>query len=253
MPADPHLRLLRIVTWNVHACVGGDGRFDPDRVVAIVRGLSPDIVALQEVEARRSRTGGLDVFAFLREQVLGHTAEARTITTADGDYGHMVLSRWPLHATRVHDISVAGREPRGIADATALAPFGPIRVIGAHFGLDRRERRKQTAALRAIVGSGPDGAAIVAGDFNELRRRSATHRALSPEFQGVAPVATFPSRRPMFALDRIWCRPPLSVRHSRVLPGARAASDHLPLIAELDWVETSSPASLDGARSDGSF
>ena len=56
----------------------------------------------------------------------------------------------------------------------------------------------------------------------------------------------------LVALDRIWCRPPLSVRHSRVLPGARTASDHLPLIAELDWLDTSSPASPDGARSDGS-
>ena len=252
MSADTHRPSLRVVTWNVHACVGGDGRFDPDRVVAIVRGLSPDIVALQEVEARRSRTGGLDVFAFLREQICGHAAKARTITTADGDYGHMVLSRWPLHASRVHDISVAGREPRSIVDATALAPFGPIRVIGAHFGLDWRERRKQTAALRTVVESGPDGAAIIAGDFNELRRRSATHRALSPTFDAAATIATFPSRRPLVALDRIWCRPPLSVRHSRVLPGARTASDHLPLIAELDWVDTSSPASPDGARSDGS-
>jgi endonuclease/exonuclease/phosphatase family metal-dependent hydrolase len=237
MPADMHRLSLRVVTWNVHACVGGDGRFDPDRVVAIVRGLSPDIVALQEVEARRHLARGLDVFAYLREQVFGHAAEARTITTAEGDYGHMVLCRWPLRHAHIHDISVAGREPRSIVDVTAHSPCGPMRVIGAHFGLDRRERRKQTAALRTVVESGPDGAAIVAGDFNELRRRSATHRALSPPFHAAASVATFPSRRPMFALDRIWCRPPLRIRYSRVFPGARTASDHLPLIAELDWVD----------------
>ena len=117
MPADPHRRSLRVVTWNVHACVGGDGKFDPDRVASIVRGLSPDIVALQEVEARRHLTRGLDLFAFLREGVGGYAAEARTILTEEGDYGHMVLSRWPLRHVRAHDISVAGREPRGIIEA----------------------------------------------------------------------------------------------------------------------------------------
>jgi endonuclease/exonuclease/phosphatase family metal-dependent hydrolase len=236
MPAEPHRRSVRVVTWNLHACVGGDGRFDPERVVEIVRGLSPDIIALQEVEARRHLTRGLDVFAFLRERVGGHAAEARTIMTAEGDYGHMLLSRWPLRRVQVHDISVAGREPRGIVEAEALSPFGSIRMIGAHFGLRRGERRRQTAALRALVDPGSDGAAIVAGDFNELRHRSATHRALSPHFHGTTVFATFPSWRPLVALDRIWCRPPLRVHRSRVLRSARSASDHLPLIADLEWV-----------------
>jgi endonuclease/exonuclease/phosphatase family metal-dependent hydrolase len=222
------------VTWNVHACVGGDGRFDPDRVVTIVRDLSPDIIALQEVEAGRHLTGGLDMFAFLREGIGGHTAEARTITTTEGDCGHMLLSRWPLRHARTHDISVAGREPRAILEVEALSPFGPFRVIGAHFGLRPTERRMQTAALRAIVDPESDGAAIVVGDFNELRRRSATHRALSPHFQGTTIFATFPSWRPLVPLDRIWCRPPLRVYRSRVLRSARAASDHLPLIADLE-------------------
>ncbi len=236
MPADPHRRSLRIVTWNVHACVGGDGRFDPDRVVTIVRDLSPDIVALQEVDSRRFGTVGFDAFTFFRERIGDHSAEARTITTEAGDYGHMVLSRWPLRHVRTHDISVPRREPRNILEVETVSPFGPIRVIAAHFGLRRSERRLQTAALRAVVDPGSDGAAIVAGDFNELRRHSATHRALSPQFQGTTIFATFPSWRPLVPLDRIWCRPPLRVQRSRVLRSARPASDHLPLIADLEWV-----------------
>lgn len=235
MPTDPHGGALRVVTWNVHACVGVDRKFDPDRVVEIVRGLSPDIVALQEVEARRHRSG-MDMFAFLREGIGGHAAEARTIVTAEGDYGHMVLSRWPLRGARVHDVSVVGREPRNILEVEALSPFGPIRLFAAHFGLRRSERRLQTATLRSVVDPGSVGAAIVAGDFNELRRRSATLRALSPHFHGTTIFATFPSWRPLLPLDRIWCRPPLRVHQSRVLRGARSASDHLPLIADLEWV-----------------
>ena len=226
------------MTWNVHACVGRDGRFDPLRVASILRGLSPDIVALQELDSRRRRTHGLDVFVFFREHLGCYAAEARTVTTVEGNYGHVVLSRWPLANPRVHDISVAGREPRAIIDVEAISPFGPIRVFGTHFGLKRSERRMQTAALRAIVDRERDGAAIVIGDFNELRRRSATHRALIPTFHTGPIFATFPSRRPLFALDRIWCRSPLRVGQSHVLRGAGGASDHLPLIADLDWIGT---------------
>lgn len=229
---------MRVVTWNVHACVGGDGRFDPDRVLSILRGLSPDIVLLQELDLRQRLSGGLDVFAFFEAHLGGHAAAARTITTTSGDYGHTILSRWPLRHPRVHDISVAGREPRAIIDVEATSPFGSLRVIGAHFGLKRSERRTQTEALRALIEMAPDGAAIVAGDFNELRLRSATHLALAPAFHAANAVATFPSWRPLFALDRIWCRSPLCIRQSRVLRAARAAADHLPLIADLDWIET---------------
>lgn len=225
-----------MLTWNVHACVGGDGRFDPDRVASIVCRVAPDVVALQEVDSRARRTNSLDVFAYLRERIGGHAAEARTIETSDGDYGHLLLSRWPIHCAAVHDITVAGREPRALIEVEAVSPNGHLRVIGAHFGLRRGERRGQTQALHALMHKQPNGATIVAGDFNELRRSSATHVGLTPAFHAVRADATFPSWHPVFALDRIWCRPPLRVRKSRVLRDARAASDHLPLVADLDWI-----------------
>ena len=39
---------LRVATYNVHACVGTDGRHDPDRVASVITELDADIVALQE-------------------------------------------------------------------------------------------------------------------------------------------------------------------------------------------------------------
>lgn len=42
----------RIVTWNVHRCVGSDRRLDVDRIAAALAQLNPDIVALQELDAR---------------------------------------------------------------------------------------------------------------------------------------------------------------------------------------------------------
>lgn len=236
MTGNPQPRSLRVVTWNVHACIGRDKAFNPDRVISHLGELSPDIVALQEVDSRRRGARELDLFAVLRDRVGGYAADARTIRTASGDYGHTVLSRWPLRRPRIHDISVTGREPRALIEVEVLSPFGSLRVISAHFGLKRSERRTQTEALRAVVGTDHHDAVIIAGDFNELRRRSATHMALAPAFQAAPIVATYPSWHPLFPLDRIWCRPPLRVNQSRVAPAARAASDHLPLIADLDWI-----------------
>ena len=50
----------RILTYNVHRCVGVDGRLSPERVAEVIAAADPDIVALQEVDVRRARTGGID-------------------------------------------------------------------------------------------------------------------------------------------------------------------------------------------------
>ena len=45
---SPARETLRVATYNVHACVGTDGRHDPDRVAAVIAEVNADIVALQE-------------------------------------------------------------------------------------------------------------------------------------------------------------------------------------------------------------
>ena len=44
----PPVDLLRVATYNVHACVGTDRRHDPERVASVVSELDADVVALQE-------------------------------------------------------------------------------------------------------------------------------------------------------------------------------------------------------------
>jgi len=50
---------LRIMTYNVHRCVGVDGRADPRRIAEVIAAYQPDIVALQELDVGRLRTGAL--------------------------------------------------------------------------------------------------------------------------------------------------------------------------------------------------
>ena len=128
---------LRVMTWNIHGCVGTDGKHDPHRVGAMIRSLTPDLAAFQEVDSRR-RAGQpplpVEIQAFLRETVGDHDHEAWALSGADGAYGQVLASRFPLHRRRVHDISVSGREPRKVMEATLRHPAGALRVLATHLG-----------------------------------------------------------------------------------------------------------------------
>ena len=92
--------------------VGPDRQFSLERITDTIDRHDPDVVALQEVDSRRRAAGARSPFELLREAVGEHGIEAKSISTADGDYGQMLVSRCPFNATEVHDITHADREPR---------------------------------------------------------------------------------------------------------------------------------------------
>jgi endonuclease/exonuclease/phosphatase family metal-dependent hydrolase len=220
-----------VLTWNIHGGVGRDGRFDLARVVALIRRWQPDIVALQEVDSRRCPPGDIPAFEFIVEQLGFHAVEAKTIVAKDGGYGQMLISRWPIAATAIHDISVAGREPRRAIEAEIETPEGPIHVVAVHFGLSLRERRSQAKALARIAGRGAR-TSVVLGDFNDWIRGS-VQQALAEEFADYTLHRTWPAFRPLLRLDRVFCRPQGVLGGSRTDPKAAAISDHLPVIADV--------------------
>src|SRR5258707_14941183 len=101
---------IRIMSWNVHGTFALNPRFDLEGVCRIIEKWSPDVAALQEVDSRGRRD---DPFRRLAQAVGEHSAEARSIVTNDGDYGQVLLSRWPFaRPTTVTDRSYQEREPR---------------------------------------------------------------------------------------------------------------------------------------------
>lgn len=219
---------IRLVTWNVHGCVGADGRFDPERTADVLAPLDADIFALQEVDSRH----GLDTFEFLRRSLGGHFAEARSITTPDGDYGQIVISRRPLRRPRIHDLSVPGREARRAIEVGVDLPGGRLRLVATHLGLGRSERRVQLGRLREIAGRN-GRPTVLLGDFNDWRLRGDAHRAFASLFEERTNHRTYPARFPLLPLDRVWCRPAALLRRSWTIPEARHASDHLPVVTDL--------------------
>jgi endonuclease/exonuclease/phosphatase family metal-dependent hydrolase len=224
---------IRVMTWNIHGAHGRNRRFDLDRVIELITRHAPDVVALQEVDSRRPRAAGVtDPFESLKTALGSHGVGAKTITTADGEYGQALISRWPIRNAEIHDISYQEREPRRAIRCEIVAPFGSLRVIATHLGLSMGERRDQARALLGLVGN-TSLTTVVLGDFNDWFWVGSVRKVLAKQLPARSRQRTFPSVCPMFRFDRIYCRPVAALENARTDRSARALSDHLPIIADI--------------------
>ena len=216
---------LVLVSWNVHGWIGDDARRDPARTFASICRFDADVVALQEVEGSDWEPHALSA---------GYRALMGPTVTAS--FGNALLVRGPPQSLRRLDLSIRSREPRGALDAVLRLARGPLRVVATHLGLRASERRLQAARLARHLETHDAGIPIaLLGDLNDWTPWASQ---LGPIARAVGPlsrVPTFPSRRPIFALDRVACRLgglTWSVDAIRC-PPVRRASDHLPLRLEI--------------------
>jgi endonuclease/exonuclease/phosphatase family metal-dependent hydrolase len=234
-------RTLVVATYNIHSCVGVDRRYAPDRVAAVLRELGADIIGLQEIDARRRRSGELDQRGYFADATGLAIVPGSHSRDHRGRFGNALLTRFPVRAVRHIDLSVAGYEPRGAIDVELGVDGRTLRVVVTHLGLRATERRQQTQRLlEALAATGAAEATLVMGDLNEWRGRRGGIPALD-RWLGRAPARrTFPSWLPVLALDRIYANGAASLRMVQVhrSPLARLASDHLPLRAAIEWNPT---------------
>jgi endonuclease/exonuclease/phosphatase family metal-dependent hydrolase len=224
---------LTIATYNIHGAVGADGRFAPDRIAGVLAEINADIIAMQEMPLGGSRMP--NVLDILQQSTGYFSAEAMTFSVGGRRYGNAVLSRFPIVATRSIDISFGSREPRGALDADIDCHGHPLRIVATHLGLRPAERHDQVRRLLQVFDT-DQMPVILMGDVNEWFVWGRALRWLVSHFQAVPAPRTFPSRWPVFALDRIWIRPRHRLVHvaAHATPLARIASDHLPLIAHIN-------------------
>ncbi len=224
---------LAVATWNVHAGVGSDGRYVPERVAQVVAEMDADVVALQEVGER----GGPGLRDALVAATGFHAVEGWTCKRWGGDFGNLVLSRFPILEAKRLDLTVAHCEPRGALDVVIDAPVRPLRLLATHLGLRPGERRLQVKQLLRLLEHETVHPTVLTGDVNEWCLWGRPLRWLHAHFGVTHAPPTFPARAPVLALDRLWTEPAgmladLAVHRSTL---ARHASDHLPLLARLDW------------------
>jgi endonuclease/exonuclease/phosphatase family metal-dependent hydrolase len=227
-------KALTVATWNIHGAVGTDGRYAPGRIVDVLNEIDADIVALQEVASVQAHENFLTDL----ERATGFHLVAGLLRQRRGsDFGNAVLSRYPVQSVEHLDLAVDDYEPRGALDVCVDIGLPlPLRVMATHLGLRPGERREQVRRILAAVERDSPHPTLLMGDLNEWYLWGRPLRWLHSHFREVpAAPPTFPARRPMFALDRIWVSPTGCVRRvaRHATPLARIASDHLPLIAEI--------------------
>jgi endonuclease/exonuclease/phosphatase family metal-dependent hydrolase len=225
---------LRVASYNIHGCRGTDGRVDAARVARVILEIGCDTVGLQEVDNQAGERHDAMQFDFLGRATQMEALAGHTLVRREGHFGNALLTRRPVLAVRRHVLSFGSREPRGALDVDLDVAGRAVRVIVTHLGLLPSERRFQVKRLlRLLHDTPPEQTVLVLGDINEWLPLGRPLRWLHG-LLGQAPAErSFPSRLPMFALDRVWVRP----RHTLLAFGAhrsslaRLASDHLPVKA----------------------
>ncbi len=228
---------MRVASYNIHKCRGVDRQVRPERIVAVIKELGADLVALQEVDHRIGTRTGLLNPAHIEEETGLKLLVQSDVVDGHGWHGNALLVRGePLHYHRSR-IHLPGIEPRGAVFAELDLGEGRFRVIAVHLGLLRRSRIMQAKALLDTFHSMTPMPTIMLGDFNEWRRvRRSALAVLEPVFGSLPVQASFPSRLPLLPMDRILDWPPGLITHFTIhnTPLAKVASDHLPLVADVN-------------------
>lgn len=216
------------------------------RIAEVLAGLDADIIGLQEVDWRHPLPDGHEVLAYLAGQLGMHALEGPNLHDHRGRYGNGLLCRYPVIDFRQIPLAYGGREPRGAIDAILSHGAGAMRVLVTHLGLGYRERRMQVETLRSAAREGHGAMpTLLMGDMNEWVSRRLMHKAFTPgTFDIMVTGRTFPSRLPWFPLDCIFIGPEPAHLESRVIrdADARQASDHLPVVADIEWHFSDAPS-----------
>lgn len=239
---------LRVMTYNVHSCIGMDGKIDAERIARVIARARPDVVALQELDVGRERSHGMDqahqIARYLEMEFHFHPA----LHLEEERYGDAILTHLPQRLVKVGSLP-------GLADKPRLEPRGAlwvaidldgqeVQVINTHLGLFPRERMAQAEVLLGadwLSHEQCQGPVILCGDFNAqpsslvCRRLGGCLLDAQAAARDHRPRGTFSSRFPTVRIDHIFVSPGLEVTGIEIPASqlARVASDHLPLLAEI--------------------
>lgn len=228
-------RSIVLASYNVHGCVGTDGRRDVGRIARVLGKLGADVIALQEVNCFPAEGASAQEATLLGDLPGVHASWGPT-RQADGTaFGNALLSSWPAAQTQNIDISYPGYEPRAALDVHFDIEGRRMRIIATHLGLRPTERRYQVQKILESVEHEDDCLTVLLGDINEWFIAGRPLRWLHRKFGWGPAVRSFPSYFPVFSLDRIWVHPPGALLRMWTHGDgeARSASDHLPVLAEV--------------------
>jgi endonuclease/exonuclease/phosphatase family metal-dependent hydrolase len=241
---------IHVLTYNIHKGYStGNRRFMLDSMRERIAETGADIVFLQEIhgtalksERKQKKFSYPDQphFEYLADQSWPHYAYGRNAIYRKGDHGNAILSKFPFSSWENIDVSIFPRSSRSILHGVIEIPGNkaPLHTLCVHLGLLEQERREQLQALTDRIDSHVphDEPLIIAGDFNDWRRRAENHLRSDLDLEELfvklkgRHARTFPVWAPTLSVDRIYYRGISPVSCQRLSTGHwRDLSDHAAL------------------------
>ena len=245
---------LKVLTVNIHkGFTFFNRKFILPELRDAVRKVGADVVFLQEVTGTNAKHPDkfenypeTPHYEFIADSIWPQFAYGRNAVYTHGDHGNAVLSKFPIVRFENHDVSVSGPEKRGLLHCELQIPGHSLNLhaICVHLSLTESHRTLQMDKLCKLIHSKvpPQAPVVVAGDFNDWRHRAHDQLAVGADLHEVFvqaygfPAKTFPARRPLLRLDRIYVRN--AIGHKPVVLPHKPwshLSDHAPLAAEIEF------------------
>lgn len=237
---------LRVLCYNVHWCLGTDGKYDVARLADVIAKTKPDLVALQEVDVGVERSGRVHDVRELSKLTGLAGRFGPTQHYQGGLFGNAVLTRFPILDVAIHPLPYTESTderttyPRGAIAVTVRGPDGePLRFISTHFQHNVPEDRVAEAkAINQLFGREDDNTrTILAGDMNAIPDAAPVTELLKRWTNAMdeAATPTAPSTKPRSRIDYVFYRNASQFRlvESTVIPES-VASDHRPVLAVLE-------------------
>ena len=245
----------RVVSYNIRHGRGMDGEIDLQRIAGVLDRLEPDLIGLQEVDSRATRSGEVDQAAELGRLLEMHAAFGAFMPFQGGEYGMAILSRHPLRSVNPVRLP-GGNEPRIALAVEVMLPGGEtIMAVNVHFDWVRDDgfRFAQASALAEWLRE-LEMPYVLLGDFNDQpgsRTLDLFHALAGEAAKPTEERFTFPSVEPDREIDFIFAAPRTRWRigEARVID-EQVASDHRPVVAELVLRPGDDTSREDRARDD---
>ena len=231
---------IKVLSWNIHKCVGIDKLRSPFRILEVIRDINPDIAILQEVDRKIGKMRSTLPVSEI-EEMTGMRAilsEANT-SYSIGWHGNLLLVKSDITCRRQINIKLPSLEPRGAVVWELERRDQIFDVVGMHLGLLGLNRRRQAGAIASVIAARPIVPTIVSGDANDWWEKSNELTVVEDLLENkAAKLKTFPARRPILSLDRTMTGRGAQIINQQVVKGI-IASDHLPLLSEIRIYEAS--------------
>ncbi|MGZ8939129.1 MAG: endonuclease/exonuclease/phosphatase family protein, partial [Limisphaerales bacterium] len=230
-----------VLTYNIHHGEGTDQKLDLERIARIIRAQNPDLVAVQEVDEKTERVGGLAEATELGRLTGMRHVFGKAMDYRGGGYGQAILSRWPIKEHEVHQLPQrTNREPRILLTATIAAPGGDIMFATTHLDhqIETIRLEQATAINKILIAENHAPWMILGGDFN-AEPESGTMKTLLEHWTDTAgnnSGPTIPAREPNKRIDYLLAHAKhgsIKLLRSEVL-NEPIASDHRPVVATIE-------------------